>query len=164
MATTRPTAPGPLGVTSLDETSRAAVARLLQPTLVELIDLALTGKQLHWTVTGPHFRALHHQLDELVDAYREWADEVAERMTALGVPPDGRVERVAGDSPADPAPDGWVRDEAVVDLLLERLRAVVAQVRQRMQEVGELDLASQDTLIGIVKGLEEQLWMLSAQR
>ena len=29
----------------------------LQAMLVDLIDLALIGKQAHWNVVGPHFRA-----------------------------------------------------------------------------------------------------------
>jgi starvation-inducible DNA-binding protein len=39
--------------------SRKEVGDLLQATLAELLDLALVGKQLHWSVTGPHFRPLH---------------------------------------------------------------------------------------------------------
>ena len=58
--------------------------------LVELIDLALVGKQLHWNVTGPLFRPLHEQLDELVDSWRELSDVVAERAVALGYSPDGQ--------------------------------------------------------------------------
>jgi starvation-inducible DNA-binding protein len=45
---------------------RAEVGRELWATLVELIDLALIGKKLYWSVVGPPFRPLH--LDELVDS------------------------------------------------------------------------------------------------
>jgi hypothetical protein len=44
---------------------REEVGQELQATLVELVDLSLIGKQLHWTVVGPNFRPLHLQLDEL---------------------------------------------------------------------------------------------------
>lgn len=50
---------------------REEVGRQLQATLVELIDLSLLGKQLHWTVVGPLFRPLHLQLDELIDSWRD---------------------------------------------------------------------------------------------
>ena len=36
---------------------REEVGHELQATLVELIDLALVGKQLHWNLVGPLFRA-----------------------------------------------------------------------------------------------------------
>ena len=58
------------------------VAAELQSMLVELIDLALIGKQVHWNVEGPHFRSLHLELDELVDAWRALGDDVAERGNA----------------------------------------------------------------------------------
>jgi starvation-inducible DNA-binding protein len=64
---------------------REEVGRELQATLVELVDLSLIGKQLHWSVVGPLFRPLHLQLDELVDSWRELADTVAERAVAIGL-------------------------------------------------------------------------------
>ena len=42
----------------------------LQKVLVDLIELALQGKQAHWNVVGTNFRDLHLQLDELVDLAR----------------------------------------------------------------------------------------------
>ncbi len=72
------------------------VGNTLQAMLVELIDLALFGKQLHWNVTGPLFRPLHEQLDELVDSWRELSDIVAERAVALGYAPDGQSGRGRG--------------------------------------------------------------------
>ena len=74
---------------------REDVGNHLQAMLVELIDLALVGKQLHWNVTGPLFRPLHEQLDELVDSWRELSDVVAERAVALGYAPDGQSDAVA---------------------------------------------------------------------
>src|SRR5262249_10713631 len=49
---------------------REEVTIVLQQALVELIDLGLVGKQLHWTVVGELFRPLHEELDELVDSWR----------------------------------------------------------------------------------------------
>jgi hypothetical protein len=36
-------------------------------------------------------------------------------------------------------------------------------VRTRMDRLGELDLASQDVLVEVVRALEQQQWMLRAQ-
>src|ERR1700704_6543856 len=77
---------------------RNEVGRQLQAMLVELVDLSLLGKQLHWSVTGPHFRSLHEQLDEVVDEWRELSDTVAERAVAVGVWPDGQSATVAAGS------------------------------------------------------------------
>jgi starvation-inducible DNA-binding protein len=136
----------------------------LQATLVELVDLALLGKQLHWSVVGPGFRPLHLQLDELVSAWRESADTVAERAVALGHWPDGQAGTVAGTVELEPVSSGAVADREVVQLLTSRLVEVVGRARARMDRLGPLDLASQDVLIEVVRALEQQLWMVRAQR
>ena len=69
-------------VLAKDATQKSAVE--LQAVLVDLIDLGLQGKQAHWNVVGPQFRTLHLELDEVVEDTRKWADEVAERLRALG--------------------------------------------------------------------------------
>ncbi|HVM41413.1 MAG TPA: DNA starvation/stationary phase protection protein [Acidimicrobiia bacterium] len=148
---------------TFSEQTRQAISAQLQPLVVELADLSLTGKQLHWTVTGPNFRALHLQLDEFVDSYRTWTDQVAERLSAVGVPPDGRAGTVARETPHQPVPDGWLKDQDVVSMLSDRIEATIKRVREAMEEVEKVDLATQDVLIRIASGLEEQLWMLSVQ-
>lgn len=159
------TTDGPIGIRStLDEAARDAVTARLQPLLVDLIDLALTAKQLHWTVVGSRFKVVHEHLDELVAAYRGWADDVAERLAAIGVAADGRLQRVAGDTPAKPAPDGWVDQDDVVAEMTDRVEEVARRARERLEGLGDVDLASEDLVIGIVRGLEMQLWMLSAQQ
>src|SRR3954447_21247662 len=52
----------------LDSDDRA-VAGELQRMLVDLVDLALIGKQAHWNVEGAHFRSVHLFLDELVESW-----------------------------------------------------------------------------------------------
>ena len=136
----------------------------LQDTLTELIDLSLQAKQAHWNVTGPNFRPLHEMLDDFVARYRDWYDEVAERLAAIGVAPDGRTATVAAVSSLEALPAGPLEDRVLVHLIEERLEAVTGRVRDRMMEIGEGDLVSQDMLIGIVHGLEKQVWMLRAQR
>jgi len=63
--------------------------------LVDLVDLALSGKQAHWNVQGRQLRSVHLFLDELVASWRAFADQVAERAVALGASPrrSGRDRR-----------------------------------------------------------------------
>jgi starvation-inducible DNA-binding protein len=148
----------PLGAHQRDE-----VARSLQATLVELIDLSLIGKQLHWTVVGPNFRPLHLHLDELVDSWRELSDTVAERAVAIGVMPDGQAKAVKSGSELERVEPTALEDHVVVRELTHRVADVSERVRTRMDRLGELDLASQDVLIEVVRALEQQQWMLRAQ-
>lgn len=41
-----------------------------QGALVDLVDLSLVAKQIHWNVVGPRFRSVHLQLDEVADTAR----------------------------------------------------------------------------------------------
>lgn len=66
-------------------TPNETVGADLQAALVELVDLALVGKQAHWNVTGPQFRSVHLELDEIVALARASSDRVAERIATVGV-------------------------------------------------------------------------------
>jgi starvation-inducible DNA-binding protein len=151
-------------VTSLSPDAAATVAETFQPTLVELIDLALTGKQLHWAVVGKRFKPVHEHLDELIEEYREYSDTVAEYMSTVGIVPDGRSVRVASDVSIDPVDASFLDDSTVIDLMTERIRTVVTNVRDRMPAVAEVDTAAEDVLIELTRALDKQLWMTSAQR
>src|SRR5947199_2079594 len=52
---------------ALEHHGREEVGRELQATLVELIDLSLIGKQLHWNIFGRPFKPLHEHLDERLE-------------------------------------------------------------------------------------------------
>jgi starvation-inducible DNA-binding protein len=142
---------------------REEVGNELQGILVELIDLSLLGKQLHWSVVGPLFRQLHLQLDELVDSWRQLADLVAERSVAIGHYPDGQARAVVGASSLQPVAQGPLPDHVVVTQLTTRLEIVAEHARERMDHLAELDAASQDVVIEVVRALEEQLWMIRVQ-
>jgi len=143
--------------------TREEVGNQLQALLVELIDLSLLGKQLHWTVVGPLFRPLHTHLDELIDSWRELSDTVAERAVAIGFIPDGQSATIASDTPVRAVERGELEDHVVVRELTSRLAEVAERARERMDRLGELDAASQDVVIEVVRALEEQLWMIRAQ-
>lgn len=142
---------------------REGLGRELETVLHELVALSLIGKQLHWAVFGPMFRPVHQHIDELVDSWRDLADQVAERAVALGYIPDGQPSAVAAGSQLAPVAPAPVEDHAVVRELTRRIADVSERVRQRMEKIGDIDLVSQDVLIGVVRQLEKQQWMLRVQ-
>ena len=142
---------------------RQEVGNELQATLLELIDLSLLGKQLHWSVVGPQFRPLHLYLDELIDSWRDLADTVAERAVAVGFWPDGQAGTVASGSEVAQVERGPIEDRVLLRELVTRLAEVDERTRERMNRLAELDSASEDVLVGVVRALEEQLWMVRAQ-
>lgn len=148
---------------TLSDEEQHEVGLELQATLIELVDLSLLGKQLHWSVVGPNFRSLHLQLDELVESWRTLSDAVAERAVAIGHWPDGQAATVADADVGETLAAGPLPDAEVVRILTRQLFDTTASVRARMDRLGELDQASQDLLIEVVRALEEQLWMVRVQ-
>jgi len=145
---------------ALDRHRRDEVGQELQATLVELIDLSLLGKQWHWTIAGRPFKPLHEHLDELVDSWRELSDTVAERAAALGFVPDGQSATVSAASGIASIDPGFRDTDTALRELVERLADVTERIRGRMDRLGELDLASQDVLVEVIRELEKQLWMV----
>lgn len=139
-------------------------AGLLQPLLADLIALSLQAKQAHWNVAGPLFQPLHALFDGLAGSYRDWYDEVAERCLALGAPADGRLATVAKTASVADLPPGPLPGSKAVDLFLERVEGTIARARAGLARLGDLDLVSQDMVIGIVEGMEKQAWMLRVQQ
>jgi starvation-inducible DNA-binding protein len=142
---------------------REAAGGELQRMLVDLVDLSLLGKQAHWNVEGRHFRSLHDELDDLVEAWRSLGDEVAERAVTLGVAPDGQARTVAATSEVEPLPVGVLKDRDVVVAIADRLAEVVVRTRERLHNVSEGDPVTEDLLIQVAGTLEKQLWMVRAQ-
>ncbi|WEO94906.1 DNA starvation/stationary phase protection protein [Streptomyces sp. FXJ1.172] len=139
------------------------VSEALQGALLDLVDLSLVAKQIHWNVVGPRFRSIHLQLDEVVASARAHSDTVAERASALGVPPDGRAATVASGSGIGTTPAGWIKDGDAVGTMVDALGAVITRMRERVDATGKPDPVSQDIFIGITADLEKHHWMFQAE-
>jgi starvation-inducible DNA-binding protein len=135
----------------------------MQKVLVDLIELHLQGKQAHWNVVGKNFRDLHLQLDEIIDAAREFSDTVAERLRALHAVPDGRSDTVSETTTLPEYPNGEIDTAETVDLITVRIEAVVGTMRDVHDEVDEADPTSADILHAIIEKLEQYAWMVSAE-
>lgn len=143
--------------------NREALARALQGTLTDLVALGLAVKQAHWNVVGPAFKPVHEHLDQLRDQLDEFVDEIAERMVALSISPNGQVSDVASITRDDLLPRGWIQDSDVVRLIASALYNTNLHVRELMASVEEIDTVTADLMHEVVAGLEKALWMFRAQ-
>ena len=138
------------------------VAFRLQHSLIELIDLGLHAKQAHWNVIGSNFRPLHAQFDEITEMARSTADEVAERLAALEVSPDGTLVAVC-ESPLEPFPLGWLSGPKAVEAILSRLDHLVRTNQMRIKEIRGIDPVAETILIELAGELDKTAWMLRVQ-
>lgn len=148
---------------TLPDQDLKTVGEALQGALLDLVDLSLVAKQLHWNVHGPRFRTLHFQLDEVVDTARAYSDTVAERAAALGIPPDGRAPSVTNGSTLERVAPGPQRDTEVVRVMLAALATLVGASRERMASVSGVDPVTEDVFIRLTADLEKHRWMFAAE-
>jgi starvation-inducible DNA-binding protein len=135
----------------------------LQLVLVDLIELHLQAKQAHWNVVGKNFRDLHLQLDEIVEAAREFSDEVAERLRAMHALVDGRSDTVAATTSLPEFPNGEIVTTDCIDLITARLDTTVSRIRKVHDSVDDEDPTSSDLLHQIITRLEQLSWMTGAE-
>jgi len=133
----------------------------LNASLGLLVDLALSSKQAHWNVTGPNFQGLHALFDEIAVGVREYSDEVAERVRALGGLSRGTLEDVKTATSLPEFPATETKWDELANVMHARLVAVSEELRGRAEGV-EDDLVTQDLYIEVMGGLDKWAWMVQA--
>lgn len=148
----------------LPDQARKTTGDALQGAVVDLIDLSLQAKQVHWNLIGKHFRSLHLQLDDVVSSARTFTDTCAERAIALGVNPDGRVKTVSQQTRSSQVDAGYIQDDKAIVALVDILSGVTQRFRQRIKDTEEADPVTENIFQDITHDLEKHLWMFEAQK
>ena len=151
-----------VAVSSIDADIVSGVAQFLSPVVVDLTALAVDGKQAHWHVRGANFQAVHELLDTIVDHAHDYADTAAERVVALGLPIDARVQTVGAKATNPALEAGFQQSDATIAQIIASIDATLVTVRTAVVELAELDAVSQDVVIEIARGLEKDRWFLFA--
>jgi len=138
------------------------VAELLQKALSRYNDLHLTLKHVHWNVVGPNFIGVHEMIDPQVDLVRGYADEVAERIAALGRSPEGTPGAIIKDRSWDDYSVNRDTVEAHLAALDLVYTGVIEDTRKAIDRLDDLDLVSQDMLIEHAGELEKFQWFVRA--
>lgn len=148
--------------TSSNPDVASGVAQFLSPVVVEMTALAVNGKQAHWHVRGANFIGVHELLDVIVAHAIEWADLAAERVVALGLPVDARIQTVAAQTGSTALTPGFRRSEDSIAEIIAQIDVALGAVNTAIAELAELDASSQDVAIEIGRGLEKDRWFLFA--
>lgn len=142
--------------------STAPVIESLGRVLGATYALAVKTHAAHWNVTGPGFFQFHEAFGEQYEELFEAADEVAERIRALGRPAPGGIQDLAalstltgiGATHEGAALARQLRDDhkAVVALCAAGIKAAEAAG----------DDATADLLTGRIEAHDKTAWMLGA--
>jgi len=129
--------------------------------LADFFALYLKTKNLHWHVSGPHFRDYRLLLDEQADQLYATTDPIAERVRKLGgttlrsIGHIGRLQRVSDNDAEYVTP---------LDMLAE-LREDYARLADRMREMHGVcdehgDVATASLLEVWIDEAERRAWFL----
>ncbi len=100
---------------------------------------------MHWNVVGPNFIGVHEMIDPQVELVRGYADDVAERIAALGGSPQGTPGAILKDRTWDDYSVGRDTVQAHLAALDLVYTGVVEDTRKAIDTLDDLDLVSQDS-------------------
>ena len=142
---------------------RVPIAETLNRVLADTTILRTQVKFAHWNVKGSDFYGLHELFDEIAEDLEEHADEVAERIAALGAQAMGTAGMAVENCSVPPMPSDAVTGMEYVELLADRLAIHDANLHEAIgtaQTYGDLDTA--DLLNEVSREVSQQLWFLEA--
>ncbi len=158
------TMPGKLYATRLniDVSDRKLLGEHLNRALASIVDLHSQVKQAHWNIKGPWFFARHELFDKIAANLLAFADDVAERASALGNVAAGTAQHACELSILDGYPDKAVSGQEHLRHLADRYGQVVSMLRESTTVAGKKDPVTEDLLISTLSQLEQDLWFLES--
>jgi starvation-inducible DNA-binding protein len=151
------------GKFDLPEKNRKQVAGQLNILLASEYMLYTKTLKYHWNVTGKHFGPLHHLFNKQYEQLLTIADNVAERVRALGFATFGTLEEFSKHSILEEQPGKNPDDMTIIKLLTKDHEAVTEQIRNDAEEAMELgDAGTNNFLTELLVEHEKMAWMLRA--
>jgi len=147
----------------LSSSVRSKSIALLQAHLADVLDLASQVKHAHWNVKGPHFIPLHELFDKLHEELETFADDIAERIAALGGHARGTLRAGASSSRIPEFPADAVDGSAHLKALADRYAAFGKTVRAAIDSSDEAgDAGTSDLFTQVSRTIDKHLWFLEA--
>lgn len=147
----------------LSPKTRVQLINCLNETLADIVDLRSQVKHAHWNVKGMQFYSLHLLFDEISKELDDYADEIAERLVALGGTAMGTIRMAAAMTTLPDYPFEIVKGEDHVHALIDRMAPVAQSLRtgiDRCTELGDADTA--DLYTQVSRDVDKRLWFLEA--
>ncbi len=142
-------------------TAPSAVIKDLTQILADTYALAVKTHGAHWNVRGAGFFRLHAAFEDQYTELFLAADDIAERVRALGEDAPSSLRQLNELSSLGEVPKG--DDDALVRALRDDHRRLSERARKAVPGAQEgKDEASADLLIGRARAHDKTAWMLSA--
>ncbi|MBO0347346.1 Dps family protein [Roseibium limicola] len=149
--------------TGIEAEAREQIAKHLSVALARTYILVVKSHLYHWNVVGPLFKSIHDLTEEHYENLFAAADEIAERIRALGF--QAPVEAADfGVELGEVLPKGKMPNAAgMIENLVKDHEAIAAQFRDIASYAGDQDdLVTEDMLTARIAFHEQASWMLRA--
>jgi starvation-inducible DNA-binding protein len=144
----------------IEEESRKEIAERLAAVLADTYTLYLKTHGYHWNVTGTNFPSLHVMFEQQYMDLRDAADEIAERIRALGSFAPGSYAELARLS-SIPDEEGVPTAEEMVRRLADGHQTLVRSARPLIAKADAVDdVATADLVTQRIQIHEKTAWML----
>ena len=150
--------------------SRLGFAKSETDAIVEKLNLVLSNyhvfyqklRNFHWNVTGDDFFDLHENFEKYYTEAIENIDEIAERIRVFGQTPTSTFTEYLQTSEIKEVGTGFKAKEMAVEVLkdFEILVRYMDEAAQTAADEG--DTVTEDMLIGFIKEIEKNHWMLNS--
>lgn len=146
-------------LTGIDEGDREKIAELLSAILTDSYYLVIKSHIYHWNVVGPMFHAIHEMTEEQYTNLFQAADEIAERIRALGH--RAPIANAAGPGEAVVSMDASAATaHAMVADLIDDHEAVIRKMRDAADLAEDKrDFVTHDLLVERMTYHEKVVWM-----
>lgn len=134
----------------------------LQRVLTELQQLQLQIKEAHWNVSGAEFYQLHIMLQEHYEGVSKQADEIAERLLAIGSSADGRATTIVRTSRIPEIPGGFIDDAQMVAWFTNTYKVVGDEIRQSILDTQDSDPTTANLLQEAEHIIDKYQWQARA--
>lgn len=151
----------------IDKTLADSVAALLDPILLDQLELYTHVKAAHWNLRDANFIVVHRFLDEVAAEVNESGDIIAERIRQLGTPVHAPSSRFSAEERLRTFPTGELSAKAALTALCESISDSLKGIRSGIDATAKKpteEPVTNDILIGIAEGYEKLLWMLDSHR
>ena len=139
-----------------------AVADLLTNVLSDAVMLYSKTRKFHWNVKGESFMELHKLFESQYKQLEEAIDEIAERISKLGMPVIGTLKEFLQHTSLSEAPAKYPGKDGMLKELLTDHETVIKALRKCIDDCDEKykDAGTADFLTGLMEGHETIAWTL----
>ena len=148
--------------TGIEPKDRKEVAKALQHGLADTYSLYLKTLGVHWNIVGPSFYSVHKLTEEQYEDLHTAADEIAERIRALGEIAPASFGDYAKLSVVDSSETPRQADAMIKGLITDN-EAIARRMREFVAVAEDADdVFTADLLTARIGQHEENAWMLRA--